>query len=140
LWWGKNAWISCFVNKSFREISFCMFASNHKVNADSILKWMSDFLVIGNVAKCSEKWDRVLVVIYKYCMFINTNWKISKKYHGHLWNLHALLKWKSNIQLSWKKVLWIYYSLHRKHILWKPHCSFVFYKELHLAYIHLLIF
>ena len=62
-----------FVNKAFREIFVGMFASNHKVNVDSILKWMSDFLVIGNVAKCSEKWDRLLVVIYKYCMFINTN-------------------------------------------------------------------
>jgi len=139
LWWGKNAWISCFVNKSFREISFCMFASNHKVNADSILKWMSDFLVIGNVAKCSEKWDRLLVVIYKYCMFINTNWKILK----NIMDTYEISMHCSNEKVTSNLVEKNYFesiSLHRKHILWKPHCRFVFYKELHLAYIHLLIF
>lgn len=44
-----------FSTSQLRESSVWMFASNGKVTADSIRKWMGNFLAIRNVAKCASR-------------------------------------------------------------------------------------
>jgi len=44
-----------FSTSQLRESSVWMFASNDRVTADSIRKWMGDFLAIRNVAKCAAR-------------------------------------------------------------------------------------